>query len=210
MSVFVSYIVVFAVAYLSGSLPWGLWIGLMYGKDVRKSGSGNIGATNVTRVVGPVQGKICFALDFLKGLLPVVGVHYFFTGTGGLPELSFGPALAMAAAVIGHMFPIFLKFRGGKGISTAAGGVAGLSPFAALAAGAVWAAVFFRWRYVSLASILAALAVPVAAAALSATGLYPISWPSLTMLVLVAALAVFKHRSNIARLRAGTESRFVK
>jgi len=209
MPIFAYYIIIFAAAYLLGSLPWGLWIGLAYGKDVRKAGSGNIGATNVTRVVGPVQGKVCFALDFLKGLLPVAGV-VFCTGRGWLPDLSLGPALALAAAVTGHMFPVFLKFKGGKGISTAAGGVAGLSPFAVIVAGAVWVAVFFRWRYVSLASILAAATVPAAAAAFSLAGIYHISWPSLAVLALMAALAIFRHKSNIARLRNGTESRFAK
>jgi len=209
MPIFAYYIIIFAAAYLLGSLPWGLWIGLAYGKDVRKAGSGNIGATNVTRVVGPVQGKVCFVLDFLKGLLPVVGVA-FCTGRGWLPDLAFGPALALAAAVIGHMFPVFLKFKGGKGISTAAGGVAGLSPLAVIVAGAIWAAVFFRWRYVSLASIMAAAAVPVAAAAFSLAGIYHISRPSLAVLALMAALAIFRHKSNISRLRNGTESRFAK
>ncbi|MEA4862150.1 MAG: glycerol-3-phosphate 1-O-acyltransferase PlsY [Victivallaceae bacterium] len=209
MPIFAYYIIIFIVAYLLGSLPWGLWIGLAYGKDVRKAGSGNIGATNVTRVVGPIQGKVCFFLDFLKGLLPVAGVA-FCIQRGWLPVLVFGPALALAAAVVGHMFPIFLKFKGGKGISTAAGGVAGLSPLAVIVAGAVWAAVFFRWRYVSLASILAAAVVPVAALAFSLTGIYHVSWPSLAVLVLLAALAIFRHKSNIARLRNGTESRFVK
>ena len=148
--------VIFLASYLIGSIPWGLLIGKLYGKDVRKEGSGNIGATNVTRVVGPVQGKICFFLDFMKGFLPVLAV-IILEARGFIPNHSSFRIIAMVAPVVGHMFPIFLKFKGGKGISTAAGGILALSPPACIGGLIIWAAAFLAFRYVSLASILAAI-----------------------------------------------------
>ena len=102
-------VIIFLASYLAGSIPWGLLIGKIYGKDVRKEGSGNIGATNVTRVVGPIPGKICFFLDFIKGFLPVIAV-IILESRGILPNHSRFRIIAMLAPVVGHMFPMFLKF----------------------------------------------------------------------------------------------------
>ena len=145
-------------AYLIGAIPFGLLIGFLNGKDVRKEGSCNIGATNVTRVVGKWWGKLCFLCDFLKGFLPVIlTMRLLDPGSGWLT------ALAAVAAMLGHVFPVYLGFKGGKGVSTAAGAALALCPLAVVIAGAVWVIVFFLSRYVSLASLAAALALPVSA-----------------------------------------------
>ena len=204
---YLDLLIVLVLAYLVGSIPFGYLIGRAYGKDIRKEGSGNIGATNVTRVVGPWQGRLCFLLDFLKGALPVLLVsrHYGFVG---IPSM-----LAGAAAVAGHMFPIYLGFKGGKGISTAAGVALALAPLPLIGAAAIWVATFFIWRYVSLASILAAVALPILATVFRLFGIGTETARSgftLGFFAVAAALAVLRHVENIKRLLNGTESRFVK
>ncbi len=130
-------------AYLVGAVPFGLLIGFLNGKDVRKEGSCNIGATNVTRVVGKWWGKLCFLCDFLKGFLPVIlTMRMLDPGSGWLT------ALAAVAVMVGHIFPVYLGFKGGKGVSTAAGAALALCPLAVVIAGAVWVVVFFLSRYV--------------------------------------------------------------
>ena len=195
-------VLIVVLAYLVGSIPFGYLIGRAYGKNIRKEGSGNIGATNVTRVVGPWQGRLCFLLDFLKGALPVLLASRYY-GFIGIPSM-----LAGAAAVIGHMFPIYLGFRGGKGISTAGGVALALSPLSVLAAAVVWVAVFLLTRYVSVASIAAAAALPLTAAVLFFTGKARMTLAVLLFFCLMGALAIWKHRANIDRLRKGTELRF--
>lgn len=195
---------VIAGAYLAGSIPFGLLIGKLNGKDIRKEGSCNIGATNVTRVVGPWWGKLCFLCDFLKGYLPVFAVMHFYPAESWLIA---GTALA---TMLGHIFPVYLGFKGGKGISTAAGAALALCPLAVVIAGAVWAAVFFLSRYVSLASLAAALALPLSAWLLKFFAGFQLSLPAGFLLILFAVLAFWRHRSNIVRLLNGTESRFAK
>ena len=148
-----------AGAYLLGSIPWGFFIGKLNGVDVRKEGSKNIGATNVTRCVGKRAGKLCFALDFLKGALPVLAAQFFFKDSKNIFE--YVVIAALFASVIGHMFPVFLKFHGGKGVSTAAGAVMALAPLPLVVALLVWVVVFLVSRYVSLASIAAAAVLPI-------------------------------------------------
>ena len=150
-------------AYMLGSIPWGYLIGRMYGIDIRTVGSKNIGATNVTRTVGRVQGKICFFLDFLKGCLPVVAAQYVAGGENWQGSAEWVVISVMLATIAGHIFPVFLQFTGGKGVSTAAGAIMALAPFPLLVAFAVWVVVFFVSRYVSLASITAAAVLPVVA-----------------------------------------------
>ena len=191
-------------AYLIGAIPFGLLIGFLNGKDVRKEGSCNIGATNVTRVVGKWWGKLCFLCDFLKGFLPVFAVMRLYPGQGWLV------ALTALAAMLGHVFPVYLGFKGGKGVSTAAGAALALCPLAVVIAGAVWAGVFFLSRYVSLASLAAALALPVSAWLLKFFAGYALPLPIGLLLILFAVLTFWRHRSNIVRLINGTESRFQK
>ena len=221
-------IAVIVISYLIGSIPFGLLIGKMKGIDVRKEGSGNIGATNVTRIVGKGWGKLCFVLDFLKGALPVLVVSYltpkelfpFLTNLlpaacqqymNQLPDpLAVLPSLAAFATVSGHIWPIYLKFKGGKGVSTAAGAILALSPLALIGAALVWVITFFTSRYVSLASILAAGSMPIFLIVLSLCKVNKASIPEIILFILLAILTVLKHSSNIKRLREGTENRFDK
>ena len=197
-------------AYLLGSIPWGFLIGRYYGVDVRKEGSKNIGATNVTRCVGKGAGKLCFALDFLKGALPVVAAQYFFNG-GKCFE--YAVIATLFAVVIGHMFPVFLKFHGGKGVSTAAGAIMALTPIPLIIALVVWVVVFLVSRYVSLASIAAAAVLPIVAWIFYLIGFgsdLARSQGVLIFLTIIALLAILRHHANILRLLNGTENRFGK
>lgn len=202
------YAVLIVGAYLLGAVPFGFLIGKFYGIDIRKEGSGNIGATNVTRTVGKTAGKVCFVLDFVKGALPVLAAQLIFPEDHAVLALVCG-----AAAIAGHIFPVYLKFKGGKGISTAAGVALALAPLPLAGAAAVWVAVFFIWRYVSLASILAAAALPLLALLfifLEVGTEAARSWFTFGFFVAAALLAVLRHTENIKRLINGTESRFVK
>lgn len=203
----IEYAVLIAAAYCIGAVPFGFLIGKLHGIDIRKVGSGNIGATNVTRIVGRTAGKICFALDFLKGVAPVLIAGMLF-------HESAWPALAAGlATILGHIFPIYLKFKGGKGVSTAAGVAFTLAPWPLLTGLAVWAVVFLAGRYVSLASIVAAASVPVSAALYRLFGIGGAaarSGVTLVFLTLIALFVIVRHRSNVKRLLAGTESRFEK
>ena len=200
-------IALLAAAYLIGAIPFGFLIGKFYGVDVRAVGSGNIGATNVTRTVGKIPGRICFALDFLKGAIPTFAAQLAY------PEESWLAFACCALAVLGHIFPVYLRFKGGKGISTAAGAVLALAPLPLLGAAAVWTAGFFIWRYVSLASILAAVSLPIMAWLLGWLEVGPAVSRSIVTLIFLSVLslvAVLRHIANIKRLLAGTENRFDK
>ena len=199
-------------AYLMGSVPWGFIIGKAKGIDVRTVGSKNIGATNVTRCVGKKAGKLCFVLDFLKGALPVIAAQYVFRNASTVP-MEYVVIAALFATVLGHMFPVFLKFKGGKGVSTAAGAVMALTPYALLAALLVWVVVFLASRYVSLASIAAAAVLPIVAWVfyLVDFGNQLARSPEvLIFLTIVSLLAILRHHANIVRLLNGTENRFGK
>lgn len=203
-----------AGAYLVGSIPFGVIISRFHGVDLRTRGSGNIGATNVGRVIGAKWGYLCFVLDTLKGLGPVLGMGAYLGGTGGVPPLESQAAwLAVAFAVIaGHVFSVYLKFRGGKGVATSLGVLLGFYPYftwAGLAALGVWVAVVLIWRYVSLASIVAAASFPalfVGTCVLAARPVWRL-WPLLAFAVAMALLVIARHRGNIARLLKGTENK---
>lgn len=183
-----------AAAYLLGAIPFALIIGRMHGVDIRQHGSGNVGATNVVRVLGRGPGLTCFALDFLKGVLPVAAGLWL-----ELPLLAV--LLAAAAAILGHSRSIFLRFKGGKSVATGAGAIVAMAPMAGLGALLVWAVIFLSRRIVSLASILAALSLPV----LTLMTRQPLEVVAFSA---VAALyVIIRHRENIRRLRAGTEPR---
>ena len=200
------YFAVFVVSYLIGAIPFGFLIGKCFHKDIRKEGSGNIGATNVTRVIGKWWGRLCFFLDFLKGWAPVFAANCYFS-TQESPASGLLLLTAGAATILGHMFPVYLKFKGGKGISTAAGVALALAGWTLLAAGLVWVVVFLISRYVSLASILAAATLPVAAVALN-LWYRPVPLSIQIFFGAIAIVAIYKHRSNIVRLKNGTELRF--
>jgi len=201
-------------AYLLGSVPFGLLIARLHGIDLRRVGSGNIGATNVVRALGRKWGTFCFLLDVCKGLVPMlIPPHLGLTQSPPSPLQLFGWLAAGTAAILGHIFPIYLKFKGGKGVATSLGVVLGLWPYltiCGLAALLIWLLAAFLWRYVSLASILAAAAFPLlllAAIALRHDWTFQTLWPLFLVALPMPALVIWRHRANIQRIRAGTESR---
>jgi glycerol-3-phosphate acyltransferase PlsY len=195
-----------ALAYLLGSVPTGyLLVKLFRHEDIRSVGSGNIGATNVLRSGGKGLGAATFLLDVLKGAAAVwLGA---LLASILLPNMPFRDAQALAAvsAVLGHMFPVWLHFRGGKGVATGFGVFLVAAPLAALASIALFAIVLLLTRYVSLASILAAASFPLFAWLL-VHGDKPA--PYIAAQIFVSLLIVLKHHQNIRRLAAGTENRF--
>ena len=205
-------------AYLLGSIPFGLLIAKAHGKDLRSIGSGNIGATNVSRALGRKWAYFCFVLDVLKGLIPMVAT---------LPLARAGPGQSQGervvllwlwlavgcAAIIGHIFPIYLRFKGGKGVSTSFGVALGLWPYFTVGAAffaVTWVAVVLTWRYVSLASIAASVVFPLALTI--AIVLVPgwelgILWPVVVAAFAIPVIVIVRHRENIRRLIAGTEAK---
>ena len=198
------YILLPLAGFFAGSVPFGLLVAKLNGIDIRKHGSGNIGATNVLRVVGKPHGIAVFVLDFLKGLLPVVASLKAFAATAPPEWLPIATGLA---AILGHNYSPWVGFKGGKGIATSAGVLLGLFPWPLLIGLAVWGITFKTTRYVSVASMAAAATIPCAELGFAmATGLWrPYS---LGFTIAIAVLAVWRHRSNIINLRAGTEHRF--
>ena len=196
------------VSYLLGSIPAGYVAGRIAGIDIRHAGSGNIGATNVTRVLGKRYGYPVFIVDFLKGLV-AVSMPILIEKRAQpvlVPTQLFG-IVAAISCVIGHSFPVWLGFKGGKGVATSMGALFGLMPFVALIGVGVWVITFEVTRYVSVASMTAALAVPV-----SILILIPLTQTGGAVLlyfsICLAALVIFRHRSNLSRLVRGTEPRF--
>ena len=184
------------LGYLLGSIPFGLILTRLAGKgDVRKVGSGNIGATNVLRAGGKGLGAATLLLDALKGAAAVLLARQLF-GEGS-------ESFAATGAMIGHLYPLWLRFRGGKGVATLLGVLIPLLPPAALVYVAVWLALFLAVRLSAVSGIAAAVSAPVSAALFGAQHLFP-------MLLGFALLVVWKHRANVARLKAGTEPRIGK
>ncbi|MGC2162074.1 MAG: glycerol-3-phosphate 1-O-acyltransferase PlsY [Silvibacterium sp.] len=204
-----TYFLVGLTAYLLGSVPFGfLLVRLFLKEDIRSKGSGNIGATNVVRSGAKKLGALTFVLDACKGFVAVwLASRIFFTpGLASVP-LQNAEALAALFAILGHIYPIWLRFKGGKGVATALGVFLALAPLAALGGLVVFVIVFALSKYVSLASILAAIAFPLLAMLLPHTAYS--SW-LITVVFLVPIIVIAKHHQNIARLLNGTEYRFGK
>jgi len=196
------------VSYLLGSIPAGYLAGRIAGIDIRHAGSGNIGATNVTRVLGKRYGYPVFIVDFLKGLV-AVSISILIEKRAqpiSVPTELFG-IVAAISCVIGHSFPVWLSFKGGKGVATSMGALFGLMPLVALIGVAGWVITFEMTRYVSVASMIAVLTVPI-----SILILMPLKQTGGAVLlyfsICLAALVIFRHRSNLSRLVRGTEPRF--
>jgi glycerol-3-phosphate acyltransferase PlsY len=191
----VTAIVVIALAYLVGSIPTGVLLGRVAGVDVRREGSGNIGATNVARTAGRGLGILTLVGDALKGLVPVLIAH----------ALSLDGAIVAGvgvAALCGHVFSVFLGFRGGKGVATGVGVLLGLAPASVPLPLAIFIATMAATRIVSLSSILAVLSAPLA------VWLWGYSSSVVAAAVAMAIVIVYRHQENISRLLAGTEHRF--
>ena len=201
---------VLIASYLLGSLSAGYLAGRIARIDIRKVGSGNIGATNVTRVLGGRYGYPVFAVDFLKGLA-AVRLSFLIAQLTQFPgaSIELHAIIAGVACVMGHAFPVWLQFKGGKGVATSAGALFGLMPLAALVGALIWFITFKLTRYVSVASITAAIALPMVIFVLTRRGeahLEVLFYFSICL----AALVVLRHRSNLVRLVHGTEPRFQK
>jgi glycerol-3-phosphate acyltransferase PlsY len=182
--------------YVLGSMPWGYWlVRLFKGEDIRSHGSGNIGGTNVWRVYGWRLGLPVVLLDTAKGFVPALVATQVESHLAGV--------LAGGAAMLGHWRPMFLRWqRGGKVVATCGGAFLGVAPVVGGIGAGVWIAVFLLFRYASLASIAAALSLPLAAALLDEP------WPVIAFAAVATLAVVVLHRANIGRLRAGNESRF--
>ncbi len=186
------------LAYLLGSIPTGLWIGLLfYKKDIRKYGSGNIGATNALRVLGKIPGAIALFFDALKGFIPVILTKLY------LPDYPYLPLLTGISAILGHLFSIFLFFKGGKGVATGTGVYLALAPIPTLIAGLVFFISAFSTRMVSVGSISSAIVL-----SLLTLFLYRNDIIFVLITFVVAILVIYKHRSNIQRIIRGEENKF--
>jgi len=205
----IMFIVVLAGSYLLGSIPFGYLIGRIAGIDIRKVGSCNIGATNVVRVLGKRYGYAVFLLDFFKGFGAVK--LSMLLAMRSPPDLSspelFG-IIAAVSSIVGHSYPPWLKFKGGKGVATSAGALLALTAVGGLIWFGIWIVIFWLTRYVSVASITAALLLPVV--------ILVISWRNQSAKVIfyfsvcAAAVVIWRHRSNLSRLIHGTEPRFIR
>ena len=202
------WLLIIVLSYLIGSIPSGYLVARSKGIDIRQHGSSNIGAANVARVMGKTWGYLVGFCDFLKGFLAVklgflIAAHFLSSSVAG-------SVIAAIACILGHNYTVWLGFKRGKGVATSGGAVlAVLPPLVFVLVGAVWVAVFIISRYTSLASIIAAAVLPLAVLLLitrNGTDL----WILFAFSVLIAALAIWRHRSNIGRLLHGTENRFGK
>ena len=197
------------LSYLLGSVPFGYLIGKFNGLDIRRHGSRNIGATNVRRVLGKDWGFICFILDFLKGLLPVI-LFGEWLGAQMTVGTEWGAMFAIAGTIAGHIFPFTLDFKGGKGVATSLGAILAVAFWPVLIGAIVWYITFLKTRIVSLASIVAAVSMPVAAALMLALNKGGIHGTNVILMAIIAALIIVRHKENIIRLRNGQENKFSK
>jgi len=206
------YAILIIGAYLVGSVPFALIIAKAHGRDLRSIGSGNIGATNLSRALGRKWGYFCFFLDVTKGLVPMLATVGSFSSDPSLGELCLALGVG-CAAVLGHVFPVYIGFKGGKGVATSFGVAMGFWPYytvCAAAAGVIWLVVVLIWRYISLASLVASVVFPAVlllAIAVVPTWDFVDLWPLLIAAVAIPIMVIIRHRQNIRRLVAGTESK---
>jgi len=188
-----NFVLFFLIGFLAGGIPFGFLIGKLKGVDIRKAGSGNIGAANVARLCGKKAGGVAFLFDVVKGFLPAFIVARY--------SINYGITTGVGA-VLGHMFTPFLKFRGGKGVSTALGVFLGLVPVPVLLCFGIWVVVLLGFRYVSVASMTAAVCAPVLIYFMKRP------FPLILLAIAIACLILVRHISNIKRLLKGKEPKF--
>ncbi|ARN57785.1 glycerol-3-phosphate 1-O-acyltransferase PlsY [Sedimentisphaera salicampi] len=199
-------------SYLLGSVPFGFLIAKSRGIDLRTVGSGNIGATNLGRALGGKWAKICFLLDLLKGALPMIAAGLVVSGEPEQSELWLW-LLCGAAAIAGHIFPIYLKFKGGKGVATGLGVVLGLWPYytiCGIICFIIWIICLYTWKYVSLGSIIGAAMFPVILSleiAIVESWSFSDLWPLIAAAGVLAILVIYRHKKNITKLINGTEQK---
>ena len=193
-----------AASYLLGSVPFGLLLGFLRGVDIRKVGSGNIGATNVGRALGRPMALLAFVLDFCKGWLPSFWLAHQLAASSDDAWLL--AVLCGGAATLGHVWPIFLRFKGGKGVATGCGAIVGIDPMIFVGGGAVWVVTLALSRYVSLASLAMGLSFPLLAWLRIEGQPYGVETIGGTGALML--LIFIRHSANVQRLLAGTESRF--
>ena len=216
MLIWLIWLIWFVGAYLLGSVSFALILGRLNGINIREHGSGNVGATNLGRALGKKWGLICFFLDMAKGLAPVLAYGFWaglITSGDSLGAIEMLKWLAIGvAAVVGHVLPIFLKFKGGKGVATSAGALLGFWPVLSVpvfAAGVVWLVVTKTTAYVGLASVIAAAVLPVFVIGFAIALGYDVGEIAVcgSVTALLAAMVIIRHRSNLQRLREGTEGK---
>lgn len=196
-----NYVLITVMSYLLGSIPFGLIFGrVIGGVDIRNYGSKRMGATNVTRTIGRKYGFVVFVLDALKGIVAILLTRWLFQSD------YWALSLAAISAILGHIFPIFANFKGGRGVATALGGVLALFPWGFLVAFFVWWGIVWATRYVSLASMLGAVSTAITAGIFLMLGRGHVA--ILLYCVAISIIIIASHHDNIARLRAGTESKF--
>ena len=207
-----NFVILIVGAYLLGSIPFGLIIAAAHGKDLRSIGSGNIGATNLSRALGKKWAYFCFALDVTKGLAPMLAAAGFINSAPTTAELFLWLAVGLAA-VLGHIFPIYIRFKGGKGVATSFGVALGLWPYYTICAAAaflIWVVAVLLWRYISLASIAASIAFPIALIiSIAVLPDWEINnlWPLFIAAIGIPLMVIIRHRENVKRIIAGTESK---
>jgi glycerol-3-phosphate acyltransferase PlsY len=209
-------IILIAASYLIGSISFARLIAKMHGKDLRQVGSGNLGATNLARACGKKWAYLCFGLDVLKGFAPCFTAKFILISASVTPaSLTLWLAVG-TAAILGHIFPFYLKFRGGKGVATSFGVVLGIWPYYAIPGiicFVLWSVIVLTWRYISLGSIIAAAVFPLVMIILTAAlknWRFDTVWPLIAAAVILCVLVIFLHRANIKRLLAGTEDRILE
>ena len=207
-----AFVILIIAAYLLGSVPFGLLIANAKGIDLRNTGSGNIGATNVGRALGKKWAYVCFVFDCLKGLIPMLAAGCFVEEPHTKTQLALWLTVG-CATIVGHIFPIYLRFKGGKGVSTSLGMVLGLYPYftiPGLACAVIWMLCLMIWKYVSLASIIASMTFPVIlVTAIILKDAWPIAelWPLIVAAMIMPLLVLLRHVENIKRILDGSESK---
>lgn len=200
---------IFLLGYLLGSVPWGLLIGFLNGVDIRTKGSKNIGSTNVTRILGGAWGKVCFALDFLKGYLGVI-LALWLANKMDYQVDSIAKIWGGAGALIGHIFPFWLRFKGGKGVATGAGVALALAFWPIILALLLWVFLEMKTHIVAIASLGAAAALAILSLLFHVCGWEDIGWPVIILIWIMVGIVFYRHKDNIQRLVAGKENSFKK